>query len=124
MSTLRQPITDATDHDNPNVVKVVVDRHGDALYFSRSPIPYCREDGVCFKHIGLYAYRREFLLAFAALPQTRSNGRSRSSSCARSSTATAFARSRPDSSRSKSIPPRTWSASVAACRRRRACEVA
>jgi 3-deoxy-manno-octulosonate cytidylyltransferase (CMP-KDO synthetase) len=70
MSTLRQEISDAADHDNPNVVKVVVDRNGDALYFSRSRIPYCREDGVCFKHIGLYGFRRDFLLTFAALAHT------------------------------------------------------
>ena len=70
MSTLRQAISDPADYDNPNVVKVVVDRTGDALYFSRSKIPYCREDGVCFKHIGLYGFRREFLLTFAALQQT------------------------------------------------------
>jgi 3-deoxy-manno-octulosonate cytidylyltransferase (CMP-KDO synthetase) len=70
MATLRQPIFDPADEDNPNVVKVVVDRRGDALYFSRSKIPYCREDGVCFKHIGLYAFRRQFLLSFAALSQT------------------------------------------------------
>jgi 3-deoxy-manno-octulosonate cytidylyltransferase (CMP-KDO synthetase) len=70
MSTLRQAISDPADEDNPNVVKVVVDRHGDALYFSRSKIPYRREDCVLFKHIGLYAFRREFLLAFAALSQT------------------------------------------------------
>ena len=70
MATLRQVISDPADEDNPNVVKVVVDRHGDALYFSRSKIPYCREDGLCFKHIGLYAFRREFLLSFAALSQT------------------------------------------------------
>src|SRR5262245_41675444 len=70
MSTLRQAITDHADHDNPNVVKVVVDRNSDALYFSRSRIPYCREDGVCFKHIGLYGFRRDFLLTFAALAQT------------------------------------------------------
>jgi 3-deoxy-manno-octulosonate cytidylyltransferase (CMP-KDO synthetase) len=70
MSTLRRVISDPADHDNPNVVKVVVDRNGDALYFSRSKIPYCREDGVCFKHIGLYGFRREFLLMFAALQQT------------------------------------------------------
>jgi 3-deoxy-manno-octulosonate cytidylyltransferase (CMP-KDO synthetase) len=70
MSTLRQAISDTADHDNPNVVKVVVDRQGDALYFSRSKIPYCREDGLCFKHIGLYCFRREFLLTFAALQQT------------------------------------------------------
>ena len=70
MATLRQAITDTTDHDNPNVVKVVVNRHNDALYFSRSKIPYCREDGICFKHIGLYCFRRDFLLTFAALQQT------------------------------------------------------
>jgi len=70
MSTLRQVISDAADYDNTNVVKVVVDRNGDALYFSRSTIPYRREDGTCFKHIGLYGYRRDFLLIFAALAQT------------------------------------------------------
>jgi 3-deoxy-manno-octulosonate cytidylyltransferase (CMP-KDO synthetase) len=70
MATLRQAISDPADEENPNVVKVVVDRRGDALFFSRSKIPYCRADGVCFKHIGLYAFRREFLLSFAALSQT------------------------------------------------------
>ena len=70
MATLRQAISDPADATNPNVVKVVVDRNGDALYFSRSKVPYCREDGVCFKHIGLYAFRRDFLLSYAALPQT------------------------------------------------------
>jgi 3-deoxy-manno-octulosonate cytidylyltransferase (CMP-KDO synthetase) len=70
MSTLRQAISDPADVDNPNVVKVVVDRTSNALYFSRSKIPYCREDGVCFKHIGLYGFRRDFLLSFAALSQT------------------------------------------------------
>jgi 3-deoxy-manno-octulosonate cytidylyltransferase (CMP-KDO synthetase) len=70
MSTLRQAISDEADHDNPNVVKVVVDRRSDALYFSRSKIPYCRDEGVCFKHIGLYCFRRDFLMTFAALSQT------------------------------------------------------
>jgi 3-deoxy-manno-octulosonate cytidylyltransferase (CMP-KDO synthetase) len=67
MSTLRRAIPPGADYDNPNVVKVVVDRQGDALYFSRSPIPH---RGQAFKHIGLYGYRRDFLLTFAALPQT------------------------------------------------------
>jgi len=52
-------------------VKVVTDRAGDALYFSRSPIPHVRDDAdrfVHFKHIGLYAYRREFLLGYSDLP--------------------------------------------------------
>src|SRR5678816_3978185 len=44
MSTLRQAISDPEEEDNPNVVKVVVDRLGNALYFSRSKIPYCRAD--------------------------------------------------------------------------------
>jgi 3-deoxy-manno-octulosonate cytidylyltransferase (CMP-KDO synthetase) len=71
MSTLRKAIADAADLDNPNVVKVVVDRNGDALYFSRSAIPYPRGAiETIFKHIGMYGYRRDFLLAFAALPQT------------------------------------------------------
>lgn len=71
MSTLRTRLTDPRDQANPHVVKVVVDRQGDALYFSRAPIPFQREPGTpVFKHIGLYAYRRTFLLEFAALPQT------------------------------------------------------
>jgi len=70
MSTLRRAIVDPADYDNPNVVKVVVDRNQDALYFSRSRIPYDREDSVCFKHIGLYVFRRAFLMTFAALAQT------------------------------------------------------
>jgi 3-deoxy-manno-octulosonate cytidylyltransferase (CMP-KDO synthetase) len=69
MSTLCAPAT-PEDYDNPNAVKVVVDRGGNALYFSRSPLPYMREPGAAFRHIGLYGYRREFLLTFAALPQT------------------------------------------------------
>jgi 3-deoxy-manno-octulosonate cytidylyltransferase (CMP-KDO synthetase) len=70
MSTLRQTIADASDFTNPNVVKVVVDAHDNALYFSRAPIPYQRDRGTAFKHIGLYGYRRDFLLTFAALQQT------------------------------------------------------
>jgi 3-deoxy-manno-octulosonate cytidylyltransferase (CMP-KDO synthetase) len=70
MSTLRQAISDASDFTNPNVVKVVVDAHDNALYFSRAPIPYQRDAATAFKHIGLYGYRREFLLTFAALKPT------------------------------------------------------
>ena len=70
MSTLRKAITDASDYTNPNVVKVVVDRAGDALYFSRAAIPFVRGSGTSYKHIGLYAYRRSFVKALAALPQT------------------------------------------------------
>jgi 3-deoxy-manno-octulosonate cytidylyltransferase (CMP-KDO synthetase) len=70
MSTLRQAMSDAADIASPHVVKVVVDNHGDALYFSRSPIPFRRDEGPVYKHIGLYGFRRDFLLTFAALPQT------------------------------------------------------
>jgi 3-deoxy-manno-octulosonate cytidylyltransferase (CMP-KDO synthetase) len=71
MSTLRQATSDAADVASPHVVKVVVDAQGDALYFSRSPIPFRRDPGAeIYKHIGLYGFRRDFLLTFAALPQT------------------------------------------------------
>lgn len=71
MSTLRRAITNDDDYRNPNVVKVVVDRDGNALYFSRSPLPYFRSgQPVMYRHIGLYAYRRSFLLAFARLQPT------------------------------------------------------
>jgi 3-deoxy-manno-octulosonate cytidylyltransferase (CMP-KDO synthetase) len=70
MSTLRQAISDPADLTNPNIVKVVVDSQDNALYFSRAPIPFQREHGTAFKHIGLYGYRRDFLLTFAALKPT------------------------------------------------------
>lgn len=72
LSTLRTPLTDA-DRDNPNVVKVVVDRTGRAMYFSRSAIPYHRDGAApapAWRHLGLYVYRRSALLALAALPPT------------------------------------------------------
>jgi 3-deoxy-manno-octulosonate cytidylyltransferase (CMP-KDO synthetase) len=76
MATLRRAIDDPADLANPNIVKVVVDRDGHALYFSRAPIPFTRRDAegvggpLGYKHIGLYVYRREFLLAFARLERT------------------------------------------------------
>jgi 3-deoxy-manno-octulosonate cytidylyltransferase (CMP-KDO synthetase) len=70
MATLARPITDPSELDNPNVVKVVTDRTGHALYFSRYPIPFVREGRAeRFKHIGLYVYRRDFLLAYPGLPR-------------------------------------------------------
>lgn len=60
------------DYENPNVVKVVCSARGNALYFSRSPLPYDREkgrtDSTYLKHLGIYAYRREFLLQFVTWP--------------------------------------------------------
>lgn len=74
VATLRCPIANAAELDDPHVVKVVVDRHGRALYFSRAPIPFTRVPGASrqasYRHIGLYAYRRAFLLQLAALPRT------------------------------------------------------
>jgi 3-deoxy-manno-octulosonate cytidylyltransferase (CMP-KDO synthetase) len=88
MTTLACPLRKVEELLMPHVVKVVVGRAGDALYFSRAPIPYDRHawpqaphllaaDEVplqippgCYKHLGLYAYRRDFLLHLAQLPQT------------------------------------------------------
>ncbi len=81
VSTLKTKIRRLKDIMNPNIVKVVTDSRGMALYFSRSPIPYDRDGrngdeqagpeapteycpAVAFKHIGIYAYRRAFLLEF------------------------------------------------------------
>jgi 3-deoxy-manno-octulosonate cytidylyltransferase (CMP-KDO synthetase) len=75
MATLCQAISNEADYVSPHVVKVVVDRDGCALYFSRAPIPFVRDRGAkathtAYKHIGLYAYRRSFLLAFSRLQPT------------------------------------------------------
>jgi 3-deoxy-manno-octulosonate cytidylyltransferase (CMP-KDO synthetase) len=76
MGTLKKRIEDPREITDPNVVKVVTNRSGDAIYFSRCPIPFERgtpdlgKPGIApyFKHIGLYVYRRDFLLAYSALP--------------------------------------------------------
>ncbi|MCX6338363.1 MAG: 3-deoxy-manno-octulosonate cytidylyltransferase [Candidatus Aureabacteria bacterium] len=74
VATVATPLTGAHDADDPNIVKVVRDLQGNALYFSRARIPYTRDDargnGCSLKHIGLYAYRKEFLLRFTRWPQT------------------------------------------------------
>ena len=80
MSTLATPIRDEARWRDPACVKVVLDDAGRALYFSRAPIPFPREwnpallaaEPPCFfQHLGLYAYRREFLLELAELPPAR-----------------------------------------------------
>lgn len=76
MATLAVPIPDRESYLSPNVVKVVCDDLGRALYFSRSPIPMVRDEEPDFsarparflQHLGVYAYRREFLLKIAATP--------------------------------------------------------
>jgi 3-deoxy-manno-octulosonate cytidylyltransferase (CMP-KDO synthetase) len=82
IASLSLPLTDEAEMLSPAVVKVVVDAGGQALYFSRSPIPHVRTPrggaleaaraaiarGIARKHVGLYAFRRDALLRFAALP--------------------------------------------------------
>ncbi len=83
MGTLARPITSAQDVFNPHVVKVVTDSRGYALYFSRAPIPFMRDQYVykgefsytpqqarALKHIGIYSYRRQTLLKLTKLPQS------------------------------------------------------
>ena len=76
MSTLKKKITDKKSIEDPDIVKVVCDREGYALYFSRSPLPYHREgnsrktETFYYQHIGLYVYRREFLLKYTELTPT------------------------------------------------------
>lgn len=73
MSTAKVRLTDPEQIKEASVVKVVTAENGDALYFSRSPIPYPRNAGqaVYWKHIGLYGYRKEFLLKYINLPQSQ-----------------------------------------------------
>jgi 3-deoxy-manno-octulosonate cytidylyltransferase (CMP-KDO synthetase) len=83
LGTLAIPIRDSREIFDPNVVKVVFDREGFAWYFSRAPIPYHRDEWKssdqqlshvthdCYKHIGIYSYRREVLLQLSSLPPAR-----------------------------------------------------
>src|SRR5207302_949998 len=74
MTTLFRRINDTSELNNPNIVKMVLDRGGYALYFSRAPIPYARDPRggwpPLYRHIGLYAYRRSALLVLASLEPT------------------------------------------------------
>lgn len=73
MCTICTPIVEEEKLYSPHVVKVVFDQRGYALYFSRSLIPYPRkrEQFMAYEHLGLYAYRKDFLLTYVQLPQTR-----------------------------------------------------
>ena len=71
MATVKTALAVEEDITNPNNVKVITDCAGNALYFSRARIPYARNPGAkVYKHIGIYAYRRDFLLAYARMEQT------------------------------------------------------
>jgi 3-deoxy-manno-octulosonate cytidylyltransferase (CMP-KDO synthetase) len=85
MATLCTPFKFATDFNNPNQVKAVISKAGRALYFSRSPIPYSRDmagkvddawvaANPCFKHLGMYAYKADFLERFVTLPPGKLEG--------------------------------------------------
>jgi 3-deoxy-manno-octulosonate cytidylyltransferase (CMP-KDO synthetase) len=74
MSTVVCRLQDEAEIQNINIVKVVTDNDGFALYFSRSRIPFYREltaESVYYKHLGFYAYRKDFLLKFSRLPAGR-----------------------------------------------------
>jgi len=73
MTTLAFPLDWEKDYHSPDIVKVITDQQGNALYFSRAPIPYQRQLSrplPVYHHMGLYAFRRDFLLQFTALAQT------------------------------------------------------
>ena len=73
MATLAYPLNFESDYIDPNVVKVICNRYGNAIYFSRAPIPHFREgraEAAVLHHMGVYAYRREFLKIYTGLPKT------------------------------------------------------
>lgn len=70
MATLAAKEEDLSLLDDPNVVKALMDTHGFALYFSRSPLPF-QASGYFWRHIGIYGYQRDFLLKFCRIPPSR-----------------------------------------------------
>ncbi|MDD5652802.1 MAG: 3-deoxy-manno-octulosonate cytidylyltransferase [Candidatus Omnitrophica bacterium] len=75
MTTIMKKIEDSAEVNNPHVVKVVVDRNGFALYFSRAPIPFRAQNSdvtapTYYKHIGLYGYTKDFLFMYKNLPSS------------------------------------------------------
>ncbi len=76
MSTICEKVVDKNQYLDPNCVKVVFNKNGKALYFSRSPIPAFREQGdfdinLCFKHVGIYAYRAGFVKQYLSMDSSR-----------------------------------------------------
>lgn len=72
MTTLASPLDKDKKYHEPGAVKVITDLNQNAIYFSRSPIPYYRtqESAPVYHHMGLYAFRRDFLMIYKSLPQT------------------------------------------------------
>jgi len=78
MGTVVKAIISKEEFENPNVVKCVLDENGYALYFSRAPIPYQRDQsgsaGLRYKHLGLYGYRKDFLMQYKNWPKSTLEG--------------------------------------------------
>ena len=72
MSTLKYKLTDMAEIENPNAVKVVTDKNDFAIYFSRSVIPYPRNLNMdnYYKHVGIYGYKRDFVMEYAKMAST------------------------------------------------------
>ncbi|MBP1749659.1 MAG: 3-deoxy-D-manno-octulosonatecytidylyltransferase [Deltaproteobacteria bacterium] len=73
VATLCAPVTNPNEYTDPNTVKVVLDKNGFALYFSRSPIPYLRNEtsrSVLYKHIGIYGFKGDFLKQFVSMKKS------------------------------------------------------
>lgn len=72
MATLKYKLDNMEDVNNPNIVKVICDKNDYAIYFSRNPIPFPRKLDISnyYKHIGVYAYKRDFVLDYAKMSQT------------------------------------------------------
>jgi 3-deoxy-manno-octulosonate cytidylyltransferase (CMP-KDO synthetase) len=72
MSTLKYKLTDMAEIENPNAVKVVTDKNDFAIYFSRSVIPYPRNLNMVnyYKHVGIYGYKRDFVMEYAKMAST------------------------------------------------------
>ncbi|MGL5918799.1 MAG: cytidylyltransferase domain-containing protein, partial [Cetobacterium sp.] len=72
MATLKHKLINKEDIENPNYVKVVTDKKNYAIYFSRSVIPYPRVENkdIYFKHVGIYGYKREFVLEYSKMEST------------------------------------------------------
>lgn len=72
MGTLKKEITDAAELNNNNVVKVICDKNSDAIYFSRYPIPFVRNNDEVkhYKHIGVYGYKKSFLIKYSQTAKT------------------------------------------------------
>ena len=76
MATLCEQVIDKAQYLDPNCVKVVFNQRGEALYFSRAPIPYFRDEqdfdlSLCYKHIGIYAYRSGFIKQYLQMNSSR-----------------------------------------------------